>query len=266
MTKKWMVSLLCLAAILIAAPLWAQEKQEEANTGQDPTKPLTRFDLRLKYQDTLIKHREQFIATPRLDKPIPLGGGWLLSTRFDLPLVYNDIPSRDNRDGDGEFGLGDLLTQFLFIKPLSPKLRVAGGAWFIWPTATQDQTGTGKWLAGPTVAAAYDISELSKGSFVAGLLRQNFSYAGPDRRDDINETIIQPVLNVNLPKFWFVTVAPEIKYNWKNKNQGWFVPLDLMVGKLLNRTTVVSVEGKYAIADKYPLYDWEIEARIGLFF
>jgi hypothetical protein len=42
--------------------------------------------------------------------------------------------------------------------------------------------------------------------------------------------------------------------------------MDLMVGKLLNRTTVVSVEGKYAIADKYSLYDWEIEARFGLFF
>ena len=121
MKRKWMISLLCLVTILIAAPLWAQEK-EEVNTGQDPTKPLTRFDLRLKYQDTMIKDREQFITTPRLDKPIPLVGGWLLSTRFDLPLVYNDIPSRDNKDGDGEFGLGDLLTQFLFIKPLSPKL------------------------------------------------------------------------------------------------------------------------------------------------
>jgi hypothetical protein len=43
-------------------------------------------------------------------------------------------------------------------------------------------------------------------------------------------------------------------------------PLDLVARKLLNRTTAVSVEGKYAIADKYPLYDWEIEARIGLFF
>jgi hypothetical protein len=56
-------------------------QETEVNTGQDPTRPLTRLDLRLKHQD-LPGDFESWVLTPRIDKPFPLDDGWLLSTRF----------------------------------------------------------------------------------------------------------------------------------------------------------------------------------------
>ena len=41
MKRKWMIFLLCVAAILIAAPLWAQEDAELAQKLQNPVASLS---------------------------------------------------------------------------------------------------------------------------------------------------------------------------------------------------------------------------------
>ena len=45
-----------------------------------------------------------------------------------------------------------------------------------------------------------------------------------------------------------------------------FLPFDVTLGKMLNKSTVASVEFKQAVINDYDLYDWEIEFRIGFFF
>lgn len=46
----------------------------------------------------------------------------------------------------------------------------------------------------------------------------------------------------------------------------WFVPADFLLGKMLNKTTVASVEVSIPIIKDYDLYDFKVEARIGFFF
>jgi hypothetical protein len=106
---------------------------------------------------------------------------------------------------------------------------------------------------------------MSKGSFLALLVRDQFDFAGPSNRDHIHQLVVQPFVNVRLPEGWFVTVAPEMRMDWRNENH-WFIPADLLVGKMLTKTIVVSVEGKYQLRDALHLYDWEVEFRIGVFF
>lgn len=133
--------------------------------------------------------------------------------------------------------------------------RAAAGTQLLVPTATQDQFGTGKWQLAPSIAAAVDLPGISRGSFGALLLREQWSFAGDDARADIHQLVVQPVLNINLPDLWFVTVAPELR-----------LPFDLLVGKLVSPKTVVSIELKTAIVDDFAQYDTEVEVRVGFLF
>jgi hypothetical protein len=239
-------------------------QQEEVNTGQDFTKPLSRFDLRYKYQQ-VTGELELNMWTLRLDAPFKFGDGWQLSTRFDLPILHADVPSRDNPNGDYECGVGDILTQFLVIAPPMGRGAVGFGTQVIFPTGTQDQFGTGKYQLAPTVGGLYYPPGLPKGSFLGGLLRYQFDVGGDDDRREIDQLVIQPILNLNLPDRWFVTLAPEMRMNCRQDND-WFIPFDLTVGKMITKNIVLSVEYKQAIVNDFDMFDWELEFRIGFFF
>lgn len=256
---------LLLMICFMCQNVFAQEKvEEEVNTGQDPTKPLSRFDIRYKYQQTTGDYDTSF-TTLRLDKPIKLDDGWQLYSRFDLPLVRSDVPSQDNPNGDYEAGAGDALAQFLFVTPPRGRFAYAFGAQMLFPTGSQDQMGTGKYQLAPSVAGVYYPQGWSKGSFCGLLLRDYFDYAGNDERADIHEMSIQPLFNYNLPERWFIGSNPDIRINWEQDND-LFIPFNMILGKLLNKTTVASVEFNTPIVNDYDRYDWEIEFRIGFFF
>ena len=93
MKKFSKIALVVIMAAVLFMPVsqvFAQETEEpvkeEINMGQDITKPLTRFDLRLKYQD-LPNDKTAEYMTLRMDKPFVLENKWVLGTRFDVPLI-----------------------------------------------------------------------------------------------------------------------------------------------------------------------------------
>ena len=239
---------------------------EEVNTGQDFARPLTRFDMRFKIQQN--GDSDTFLSTFRVDKPFLLDNGWQLSTRFDLPLVLSDMPSRDNPNADWEAGLGDFLAQAIFITPRQDSWAAGFGLQTIWPTATQDQFGTGKYQLAPLVGAAHYPDWLPPGGFVALVVQDFFDVGGKGNRPDIHQLEIKPMLNVTLPDTsgpWILTFAPGIRCNWEDDNN-WHVPFNMTVGKMLGKKTVVSVEWNQTIVDDFDRYDWQLEFRIGFFF
>src|SRR5262245_27872806 len=124
-------SILLVAALAAAGLLsGAVGGAEEVNNGQDPTRPLARLDLRYQYQNAPPATNDNVhIITPRADKPSPLGGGWSLATRIDVPLFVTDVINPDNPGGGQHFGLGDVLVQGLLIKTESKD--------FAWAVGTQ---------------------------------------------------------------------------------------------------------------------------------
>jgi len=94
---------------------------EGVNNGEDVTRPLDRFDVRLQYK-TLpdmdkfheeFDNRDQETLTLRSDlvlfkKPDQIG------LRVDLPIVWNNNPNTENRLGKTQSGLGDLLFQAIY--------------------------------------------------------------------------------------------------------------------------------------------------------
>jgi hypothetical protein len=89
------------------------------------------------------------------------------------------------------------------------------------PTATDDNLGSGKWCAGPSVAALVQPRH-----FTIGALVSNFwSFAGSSSRADVYTMSLQYFLNYNLEQGWFLTGAPILSANW-NAGSGkvWLVP------------------------------------------
>jgi hypothetical protein len=248
-----------------AAPPTGTPAENEINTGQDPTKPLLRLDLRLGYTD-LAQGRSAVTQVVRMDIPTTLSdGGWKLNLRFDAPLVANNVPSADNPSADWKAGMGECLTQALLIAPPQGRLSWGVGVQAILPTASQDQFGSGRYQIAPTIGAVYQLPEVSRGSFAGLLVRNFFDAGGLDGRKEVNELSVQPLFNVALPERAFVTFGPDLRIDWED-DAAVFFPFDVTVGKRVGKATVVSVELQSPLVKDQDRYDFKIEFRIGFFF
>ncbi len=164
-------------------------------------------------------------------------GKWNLINRPILPIAYvpgfiGGVPGLPSgSEGDGAFGLGDL-NYSLFVSPAEAGKVIWGlGPSITFPTATDDQLGSGKWSAGATAVILSQPKPWSSGL----LVRQLWSFAGDDDRDDVNQFLMLPFVNYNFDGGWFLFSDPTITANWKaTSGQKWTVPLGGGVGRLFN--------------------------------
>jgi len=171
-------------------------------------------------------------------------GEWNVISRTIAPLIYvpniganpgaaslGDATTSATMGGIPEtFGLGDI-NQTLYFSP-------AAATDFIWgvgpsvniPTATSSVIGSGKLSIGPGAVGLVT----PKPWVIGALVRQLFSIAGPQGRSDVNETLIQPFINYNLPEGWYLSSSPIITANWSApSSQQWTVPIGGGGGKIL---------------------------------
>ena len=260
----------CLASIFSFAPLASGE--ESFVHGDDITQPVDRFDIRMQFkslpdaslasggtkddvsQETITLRTDLLFFT----KPDQL------AVRFDLPFGWSNNPEQDNPGGTTDFGLEDILLQAIYVRTLDPRWAVGFGLKTYLPTATCDALGTGKWQLVPTAAVRANLPEISGGSYVGLILRQYNSIEGPASRKNINETSIEPQLNIGLPDQWFLNFSPEVIYN--RTTADWFVPLDIMIGKKFGERWVASIEYQYGLVTDYDKYNEWVEARLGYYF
>jgi hypothetical protein len=165
-------------------------------------------------------------------------GDWNIISRTIAPLIYvpnvraglgvaalgEDITSANaGPSGTPEtFGLGDINQTFYF-SPAAPSEFIWGvGPSVTLPTATANIIGSGKLSVGPAA-----VGLTMPQPWVIGMLaRQLFSIAGPDRRTDVNQTLLQPFVNYNLPDGWYLSSSPVITANWSADSlQRWSVPI-----------------------------------------
>jgi hypothetical protein len=138
---------------------------------------------------------------------------------------------RAHLEQDTQWGLGDM-TWTGFFTPANPgAVMVGAGPVLQFRTGTSDDTGSGKWGAGPSV-----VLVATPGSALLGLLVNNvWSFAGDPDRADVNHMLIQYFINYNLPKGWYLSSAPIITSDWtKPASQGWIVPFGAGGGRVFN--------------------------------
>jgi len=164
--------------------------------------------------------------------PIRLTEGWNLITRPVFPVLAGvDVPelSPTGVKWRETGGFGDMVLLTLLSPNSGEGLLWGVGPTFIFPTASSDAIGQGKWQTGPAAVALY----LGKQWVVGALAQQWWSFAGDSNRPDTSLTNLQYFIQYILPDNWQVGMAPNMTVNWKadGGNKVNF-PIGFGVGKL----------------------------------
>jgi len=216
-----------LAGVLLAGPSCAEDSAEDlAKKTQNPVADLISVPFQNNFNfNTGPEDRTVWVMNVQPVIPIKLTDDWNLITRWIMPIIHQPslAPGVDSASG-----LGDINPTF-FLSPSGGKKFIWGaGPTFTFPTASDRQLGAGKYSAGPAVVAL-----TMQGPWVAGALVNNqWSFAGwGDTR--VNQLLVQPFVNYNFAKGWYLVSAPILTANWvASSGDQWTVPVGGGAGRL----------------------------------
>lgn len=155
----------------------------------------------------------------------------MFTLRPVFPLVSQPVfDSNPRESSDHRSGLGDIQLLALAGPNTGDGLVWGAGASFIFPTATDDVLGQGKYQAGPAVM----IFNIGK-PWVYGVLAQHWeSYAGDSDRADTSRTDIQYTIRYALPNAMSIGMGPTITYDWEADSDN---ALTFPIGLGITKTT-----------------------------
>jgi hypothetical protein len=167
-----------------------------------------------------------------------------------------------NRSQDG---LGDT-TQSFFLSPKDP--GPGGIIWglgpvFLYPTATQDLLGGGKWGAGPTLV----VLKQAGGWTFGALANQIWSIGGNDERNNISALFLQPFVSYTTHTHTTFTINTESTYDWETHQ--WTIPLNLSVSQILKigkQPVSIQLGGRYYADGPSGAPDWGLRLAFTLLF
>jgi len=126
-------------------------------------------------------------------------------------------------DGDvSTFGVGDITSSFFFSPRNDRSFTWGVGPAFETPSSYQSTIGSGHYSIGPTAVALQQ-----SGKWTIGVLWNHvWSFAGDRRREDVNQTFLQPFLAYQATHTVTLTVNSETTMNWEaHGDDRWTVPL-----------------------------------------
>ncbi|HAJ91619.1 MAG TPA: hypothetical protein DCO71_03200 [Gammaproteobacteria bacterium] len=248
-----------LATIPVPA-LAANPDSDGQSLGQaanDPTASLMAIQIQDSYNGNFHQLKDEEANTVILRPVIPFKlGGVKNIARATIPYI-TDSPT-------GKTGLGDsvLFDLIVFDKPWG---RWGVGPVALLPTASEDELGAEKWALGPALGF---VAREKK--FMWGLFNQNLiTVAGDDDREDVNLSILQPIVNVSLPNKWSIGVSEmNATYDW-NLNDWTNLPLGVKLSKLVklgDQPVQFSGYYEYNFQDDYIAPEWTVNFTVKLLF
>jgi hypothetical protein len=198
------------------------------------------------------------VVFPFLSAPLNKGFGDCLGSAPG-PLITQcpNLPGLLSNPFERTNGFGDIT----YVALLSPKnvIKTASGGAVIWgvgatsmfPTATEEVLGTGKYSLGPAAAFGYLGPEWIVGAFP----QHWWSIAGDDKRADVSLTNIQYFLYWAPPggdpnAQWRIGMSPNISINWKALGDKVTVPVGLGIGRMFEIAKLpvrVEIEADYSV-------------------
>lgn len=114
-------------------------------------------------------------------------------------------------------------------------MELAIGPQLTIPTATSDETGTGKWQGGFAVIVAAPRSF----GVVGALVTWQHSFAGDDDRDTQHNLGVQPLFNYNLARGWYLRSSATLTFALASDT--WVIPIGAGAGKVWLRPGGVTI-------------------------
>jgi len=198
--------------------------------------------------------------------PFHITPDWNLIARAILPVVWNP-------DLSPAHSVPQAFAPTDFSAFFSPSHPVNGITWGVGPivqspTATSPTVGSSVWGAGPTAVIVY-----SKGPWVGGgLVDQVWSFGGVNSGPGgkrYAEALIQPFINYNFDKGWFVGSAPIITDEESLSGRKWTVPVGAIGGRLfrVGKLPIKVIAGAYynVVTPQYGA-KWQIISSVFVIF
>jgi len=207
---------------------------------------LNRYYLNGKVTD---RTRSQELLNFQPILPFHLTESWNLMTRPVFPFIFNSPAFDPGKGWHDESGFGDTALSTL----LSPAKLTSGVIWgvgptLIFPTASNNTLGQGKYQAGPAAVCLYLGKEWVFGAFA----QQWWSFAGDNgSRPGVNQSNIQYFIQYLFGKNWQIGMSPNILIDWKaDQGQRFTVPVGLGISKMVKIGPLpvkFSLEGDYMV-------------------
>lgn len=138
---------------------------------------------------------------------LALTPSWLL--RVTMPYVW-DVPNRS--DTSNTNGADDMEVRIGVRVYNSPYLALFLGTDVLFPTASNERLGEGKYTLGPGIATAVPVLGLRS---LFSVLGQNFKSVGGDPgRSKIHYAQFQLNLNTIWSEQWYTSLLPTVKVDW----------------------------------------------------
>jgi hypothetical protein len=267
-TKSWRGTcvVICgvIAATLSASNVYAQDTPELAQLAQNPIAKV----ISLPFQNNL-----NFGVGPRNDEqntlniqpvlPFDIGTDWNLIARAIIPVEYEPPLGQGT---NSTVGLGDT-SLALYLSPAHPGKIIWGiGPAFTFATASHDELGQGKFDAGLSAVALTIQGHWLIGALVTDVA----SVSGASDRNNVHQMTLQPFVNYNFPRGWYLASSPIITANWKAPGgQQWTVPLGGGVGRAFRidkQAMNFQVQVFKNVVSPHDASDWSLRVQFQLLF
>lgn len=258
-TSLLAVLLLCFS---ISAGAEDNAPSSDAAQANNPLANFKAFNLHNYYIGELTdtdEYANQFWM--RYAQPFSIGKtNWLM--RASLPVNTNPVgPNLSHETGVGDM---NVFAAYL-IDTGNPALSFGIGPQITMPSADKDALGSEKWSAG-LVNVLFDAS--SKKFQYGYLLSWQASFAGADKRTDVNVGALQPFLFYQLGGGTYLRSTAVMTRNFENDT--YSVPIGFGIGQVIPRDNVVFnafIEPQVSVADKgagWP--EWQVFLGLNMQF
>jgi hypothetical protein len=240
------LALLVVAAspALVSAQTQAEPDAAKAPSTSDANNPLAKFqafNVHNYYVPAISELDGQNANTFWIRYAQPLGK-WL----FRASLPASRVPTADSKTTSG-LGDANAFAAYLFDTG-NPAVSVGVGPQVTIPTASENETGTGRWLGG---FAATFFDARSKAVQWGGLVTWQKDFAGDDARSPVNVLAVQPFYFFQLGGGLYVRGSAVAVFDIGNDKYN--VPIGLGIGKVVPTSKAVFnlfVEPQYTILSR----------------
>jgi hypothetical protein len=229
-----------------------------AKYGTDPTAITNRVQLSSRYFDRP-QGKSAVLTTARID--LAFRGDYIL--RVVAPFLHSSTPSpTGTTTAHGFSDLGVILGWRAYN---TPEYAFFIGMNALFPTATEDKLGFGKYSLGPIIAASRFLPKFD--SFLFGVLSHRVSVAGDSDRRSVNVSSASLRINTIWAEKWWSVAQAGWQLDWERSTRG-NMNLELEIGR--------NVAGKWGVfirpgigifgRDLPGAYSWNMQGGIRYIF
>jgi hypothetical protein len=261
---KQIVVVLVLICLGLAGTVWADDEDFIKQT-QNPLAHI----ISIPFQNNTYFNigpfdRSENILNIQPVFPFLLGDACIVS-RTIVPIV--DQPNYISDTGSTT-GLGDVNETIFFSPSIKWKVIFGVGPSVTFPTGSETTLTSGKYSGGPALVVLTQPEHWTLGF----LVKNEWSFAGDELRNDVNNMLLQPFITYNIGAGWNIATAPQIIADWEAQlsEDQWLVPAGGGIGKLfyLGRLPInIGVQGYSFVVkpENIPCPDWTLRATLATY-